>query len=698
MRCIYGACFNFFYIPLLVNFSLLFQINHSFLIIFVQSGNSWEVALAPTFTIHNALPVPIEAVLTARWRPPRRLHLDPNESRSMLHLEASHVETVSLRPEGFDATPALPIAPAPPSDADLSGAWQLRGYSNSVVGPMSWDEEIIAGPIETPSAAIQIPARPEITATLQELYPGRSTVEVSIHHTVAPATGAHLLRISCGMWIYNCSGVPISLRNASHRETLMHEAAVQAAAEDDLLVLPIEDDVPDSWVPPLSLASTADGAESEFITQGVNPSSSSLRNELRTPRPASAQDTTGLRGVAPRNVDMGLASARTASSVPGNFTGRSMFSTAGSLRSAGRTASAADVPGLSEILEGSSSVTGGEGHRGSSVAGPNAASTAGPVAASPLSPSRGSVLGMQRTPSRARGIADSMDRSPTFENPTMWPSMASSMVTGGHRLRLQVRAASMKAPIGRTFWSQPIDLDPSGGAVVVSIPSPGPSAPVATAASSASATGAHGLRGSYPVVVTAAQVPGAGGVLAVCITPQFILRNLLDVPIQYKQQDTAGEREVLTGGVRAVRWTDDSLPPRLCVRVQEAGWLWSGGFQLDAPGDIFVKIRHRDRGVTMLVRVDVATSHSGSCHITLSHNPAGFAPYRVENCSLETLHARQKSVREQQDVLRPYCSLNYAWDEPTQPHHLVLELPGQRHLGTFDLDKVRSLNCNRWWI
>ena len=45
-------------------------------------------------------------------------------------------------------------------------------------------------------------------------------------------------------------------------------------------------------------------------------------------------------------------------------------------------------------------------------------------------------------------------------------------------------------------------------------------------------------------------------------------------------------------------------------------------------------------------------------------------------------------VREQQDVLRPYCSLHYAWDEPAQPHRLVLELPGARALGTFDLDKA----------
>lgn len=53
-----------------------------------------------------------------------------------------------------------------------------------------------------------------------------------------------------------------------------------------------------------------------------------------------------------------------------------------------------------------------------------------------------------------------------------------------------------------------------------------------------------------------------------------------------------------------------------------------------------------------------------------------------------------RRVREQQDVLRPYCSLNYAWDEPAQPHRLVLELPGSRALGAFNLDQASM----RWFI
>lgn len=151
--------------------------------------------------------------------------------------------------------------------------------------------------------------------------------------------------------------------------------------------------------------------------------------------------------------------------------------------------------------------------------------------------------------------------------------------------------------------------------------------------------------------MTASQVPGSGGALALYLLPRYLLINTLDVPIQYKQQarvderratnqpawlagcllpclghllppwahaarrtkpttaeafmaacttsdgtatclqGTAHERELAAGASRALRWADLLRPLRLSVRVQEAGWMWSGGFELDSPGDLFIKIR-----------------------------------------------------------------------------------------------------------
>lgn len=79
------------------------------------------------------------------------------------------------------------------------------------------------------------------------------------------------------------------------------------------------------------------------------------------------------------------------------------------------------------------------------------------------------------------------------------------------------------------------------------------------------------------------------------------------------------------------------------------------------------RIRHRSRGETLLLQLDVAASSSGIV-ATLSGRQGGFAPYRIDNCSAETLHVQQAGCAEQEDVLKPYSSLPYAWDEPSLPH------------------------------
>ena len=48
----------------------------------------------------------------------------------------------------------------------------------------------------------------------------------------------------------------------------------------------------------------------------------------------------------------------------------------------------------------------------------------------------------------------------------------------------------------------------------------------------------------------------------------------------------------------------------------------------------------------------------------------------------------QQAYNKLEDVLRPYSSLSYAWDEPSLPHKLVISQPGNRKLGVFNLDKV----------
>lgn len=212
----------------------------------------------------------------------------------MLHLNAAHVENVSVRPEGFEMTSPLPInekskfhygqhdsssaaAQGAPSafEADLAGAWQFHNYSGIGAGSSSRSGEDDTGSIslagllldagstggggtvtgENPQQLL-IPLGAETVATVQELLPGRSTVDVSIQHALNVTTGSNLVRLSCGMWVYNCIGIPISIRNASLEDSQIAEAVAHQGlgldtSEQDLIMLSIDDHVPDSWVPPL---------------------------------------------------------------------------------------------------------------------------------------------------------------------------------------------------------------------------------------------------------------------------------------------------------------------------------------------------------------------------------------------------------------------------------------------------------------
>ena len=78
------------------------------------------------------------------------------------------------------------------------------------------------------------------------------------------------------------------------------------------------------------------------------------------------------------------------------------------------------------------------------------------------------------------------------------------------------------------------------------------------------------------------------------VTTAVSLISLCMCKLSLKMQGHTAERDLLAGAARAVHWPDVTRRNlRLCLRLHEAGWQWSGGFALDTPGDLFVKIRHR---------------------------------------------------------------------------------------------------------
>jgi hypothetical protein len=174
------------------------------------------------------------------------------------------------------------------------------------------------------------------------------------------------------------------------------------------------------------------------------------------------------------------------------------------------------------------------------------------------------------------------------------------------------------------------------------------------------------------VSVHTAPVPEGGSAYAVHLLPTYLLVNTLQCEVQLRQYGSEIVlQSVPPGGHCCILWPDASLQLKLQFRVAEPGWSWSGAAAVDAPGEALVKIRHRNRGETLLLQLDVAAASSGSSIVaTLSGRQGGFAPYRLDNCSCETIHVQQAGCVEQEDVLQPYSSLPFAWDEPSLPHRV----------------------------
>lgn len=268
-----------------------------------------------------------------------------------------------------------------------------------------------------------------------------------------------------------------------------------------------------------------------------------------------------------------------------------------------------------------------------------------------------------------------------------WPSALNkygheTLTEGSGEFKL--RLSRSKAPVGHTYWSTSVRLDSKSREQHVAVPA----ASLVTVSKATKEPWKHGV---YPLVLKYIEAKDKLGFKfeKLSVAPEYILVNKAGHVLQYRQQDTIPDSQVPINGFSVLQWADSSLPYRICIRLFEAGWMWSGGFDVSSARDTFVKIRHRDRGITMIIHAYTEQMETdGSHRIVLSSSSEDFCPYRLENCSLETLSVRQKGVQDQQDILRPYCSLNYTWDEPSLSQMIIIERMGGKYFGTFGLNAV----------
>ncbi|KAJ8450353.1 hypothetical protein Cgig2_004810 [Carnegiea gigantea] len=236
-------------------------------------------------------------------------------------------------------------------------------------------------------------------------------------------------------------------------------------------------------------------------------------------------------------------------------------------------------------------------------------------------------------------------------------------------------------------WSSPFFLVAPSGSTVVLVPQPSTNSAAVISVTS------HLLDG-----------PLTGRTRAITFQPRYVITNACSKDLCYKQKGTDFIFRLSVGQHSHLHWVDTTRELLTVVRFDEPGWQWSGSFLPDDLGDTQVKMRNYASGALNIIRVEVQNAdalrdehitgnimgNSGTIFILLSDDDTGFVPYRIDNFSKETLRVYQQKCETLETIVHPYTSCPYAWDEPSYPHRLIVEVPGERIIGSYTLDDVRE--------
>uniref|UniRef100_A0ACD5WZJ8 Uncharacterized protein n=1 Tax=Avena sativa TaxID=4498 RepID=A0ACD5WZJ8_AVESA len=251
-------------------------------------------------------------------------------------------------------------------------------------------------------------------------------------------------------------------------------------------------------------------------------------------------------------------------------------------------------------------------------------------------------------------------------------------------VKLNASVPNSGTEANRRDWSSPFLLVPASGSTSLNIPQSSTSS-------------------AFLVAVTSVPVSAElfGRTKAIAFQPRYVICNACSNDLFYKQKGTRFSKHLSSGQHAFLHWADTARELLVSVRFDGPRWQWSGSFFPDRLGDAQVKMRNSASGMSNMVRVEVQNadidihnnkiagrnnSTTGTILILLSDDKTGFVPYRIDNFSLEKLRIYQQRCESIETIVYPYTSCQYAWDEPCYPHRLTVEVPGERSLGTYNLD------------
>ena len=157
------------------------------------------------------------------------------------------------------------------------------------------------------------------------------------------------------------------------------------------------------------------------------------------------------------------------------------------------------------------------------------------------------------------------------------------------------------------------------------------------------------------------------------VLPQYTLVNELPYAVLWRQAGAPEHtrQRLPPGRSCAVHQQRAALPLLATFRPEETGWDWSGGFALQEPGAVLLKVRSRiGKPAEVVAARGRAEPGTGAWTVSLRPHRDRFAPYRLDNCSRNPLGYYQRNCEEAEEVLGPYSSVVYTWDEPRLPRQV----------------------------
>ncbi|CAN6484627.1 unnamed protein product [Victoria cruziana] len=242
--------------------------------------------------------------------------------------------------------------------------------------------------------------------------------------------------------------------------------------------------------------------------------------------------------------------------------------------------------------------------------------------------------------------------------------------------------------VQKSNWSSPLFLARVTGSTSIAIPQPDGN-------------------GAFIVSVTSSPISGAfaGRSRMITFQPRYVISNACSKDLYYKQKACDAFYILGVGKHSHLHLSDATRDLLVLIRFDEPGWQWSGGFLPDQLGDTLVKMHNYITGAFTMVRVEVQNADvsfkdeeivgssaggSGTYLILLSDDNTGFMPYRIDNFSVDRLRIYQQNCEHFESIVHPYTSCSYAWDEPQNPHRLIVEVPGECFIGAYNIDDVKE--------